>query len=172
MKAGKTAPGSRSAARLAAVQALYDWEISAAPIDSVIADFLNHGLGAKAPMPTGKDEPEGELTALIEPEPVLFSALVRGAAAQRDRLDEILTNCLSADWPSERLEAVLRAILRVGAFELAERPDTPVRVVISEYVDVAHAFYAGPESKLVNAVLDRIAKVVREGELGPDAADR
>ncbi len=155
----------RSAARLAAVQALYNAELTGAPVDVVLDDFLRHGLGDKALIaPPGDAEAEIE-APLAERDSPLFVAIVRGTLAERQRLDAMVDGALTGDWTVERLEAVLRAIMRAGAFELAERPDIPSRVTISEYVDVTHAFYSGPEPGLVNAVLDRIARVVREGEL-------
>lgn len=163
---------ARSAARLAAVQALYHAEMSEQTPDRVLADFLDHGIGAKAlTCPEGGEDdigsPEVERD-LVRPDPLLFTSIFRGALARRADFDEMIAKSLSGDWTVERLEAVLRAILRAGACELADFPDVPVRVVISEYVDIAHAFYSGPEPGLVNAVLDRIARVVRAGEIGGD----
>ena len=161
----KAGTQKRSAARLAAVQALYNAELTNSSADVVLADFLDHGLGAKASIvPEEIDGVEVE-TALVEPDVVLFTAIVRGTLAALADLDPLVQGALTGDWTIERLEAVLRAILRAGAFELLARPDVPPRVAISEYVDVAHAFYAGPEPGLVNAVLDRIARVVRSGEI-------
>ena len=148
---GKTAR-ERSSARLAAVQALYLMDMTGAPVDKVLDDFLRHGLGS---------EPEAEERLAI-PDPLLFTDILRGAAARGGELDAMVAQALSGDWSAERLENVLRAILRAGAYELTARPDVPMKVVISEYVDLAYAFYSGPEPGLVNAVLDRIGKVVRD----------
>lgn len=173
-KTGKTRNSAqrRSAARLAAVQALYDTELTGTMIETVLRDFLDHGIGAKALVAKPDDEDSEVEEALAEPDAVLFAAIVRGTMVRREDFDAMIDGALTNDWTSERLEAVLRAILRAGAFELASRPDVPVRVVISEYVDVAHAFYSGPEPKLVNAVLDRIARVVRTGEIEGNAGGR
>lgn len=165
-QASTPAATPRSAARLAAVQALYSWELGGAGADALIEDFLNHGLGRKAFVPASDDSESEIETVLASPNAPLLTAILRGVISQRDSLDAMVEGSLSTDWPAERLEAVLRAILRAGAFELSAMPNTPVRVVISEYVDIAHAFYAGPEPKLVNAVLDRIARVIRTEELG------
>jgi len=173
-KTGKTRNSAqrRSAARLAAVQALYDTEMTGTMVDTVLKDFLEHGIGAKALIAPPDDE-DGEIEAILaEPDGILFAAIVRGVVARTGDFDAMIDGALSNDWTCERLEAVLRAILRAGAFELATRPDVPVRVVISEYVDVAHAFYSGPEPKLVNAVLDRIARVLRTGEIEGHAGGR
>lgn len=157
----------RSAARLAAVQALYQIDLAAAPADAVLRDFLQHRIGGRAEQQADEDSPPVELP-LVEPDGELFTALVRGAIAGREDLDRMIEASLARDWTVERLETVLRAILRAGAYELTARLDVPARVAISEYVDVAHAFYAGQEPGLVNAVLDRIARVVRADELSGD----
>ena len=142
----------RSAARLAAVQALYTMDITGKPVEQVLDDFLNNGI-------LQDGEAEDRLVAI---DPLMFTEIVRGATAFREDLDAMIAGALSGDWSAERLEAILRAILRAGAFELAQRPDVPMKVAISEYVDVAYAFYSGSEPGLVNAVLDRIGKVVRD----------
>ncbi|HXP97174.1 MAG TPA: transcription antitermination factor NusB [Telmatospirillum sp.] len=171
----KNSAQAKSAARLAAVQALYHVELSGHTPDHVLDDFLEHHIGAKVSLvPAGEEESgaaevEHDLTA---PDSILFAALFRGALSRQDALDEMIAGALTGDWSVERLESVLRAILRVGAYELADCPDVPVRVVISEFVDIAHAFYSGPEPGLVNAVLDRIGRVVRAGEIGGDVGAR
>jgi len=162
----------RSSARLAAVQGLYEAELNGVTPDKILADFLDHGIGAKTLLnPADEFGSEVEAT-LAEPDKVLFSAILRGSMTRQADFDEMIEGALSGDWTVERLEAVLRAVLRAGAFELATRPDVPARVVISEYVDVAKAFYSGPESGLVNAVLDRIARVVRAEEFSGNAGAR
>ncbi len=146
----------RSAARLAAVQTLYSMEITGVTAEQAITEF--HQREA--------DEPESKLA---NPDGELMTLLVRGATAEGTLLDEMISNALSRDWTVDRLESVLRAILRAGSFELKARPQTPARVVITEFVDVAHAFYAGPEPKMVNAVLDKVARVLRAEEFEGDA---
>lgn len=147
----------RSAARLAAVQALYSMEITGVTAEQAIDEFRQRQA----------DEPPARLAP---PDGELVTFLVRGATAEGELLDEMIGRALSRDWTVDRLESVLRAILRAGAFELKARPQTPARVVITEFVDVAHAFYAGPEPKMVNAVLDKIARVLRADEFEGDAA--
>lgn len=149
----KPNPGAtrRSAARLAAVQALYSMEITGVTAEQAL-DEMQERLDGE---PRGKmADPDGDLVAF----------LVRGATVEGAELDELIGRALSRDWTVDRLEAVLRAILRAGAFELKARPQTPARVAISEYVDVAHAFYAGPEPGLVNAVMDKMARALRTEE--------
>lgn len=148
-------PGRRrTAARLASVQALYQIELSGSPVDAVIREFIAHRLGKAS-----EDESFGEA------DQTLFTDIVRGAMARRADLDEMIAAALSADWPLDRLEVILRAVLRVGAYELADRLDVPARVVISEYLDIAHAFFSGKEPGLVNGVLDRLARTLRPSEV-------
>ncbi len=151
----------RRAARLAAVQALYQMELGGANADQVIAEFDRHRLGR---------EIEGQ--SFGEADRKLFADLVRGVAIGVTDLDSMIAACLSAEWAVERLEAVLRAILRAGAYELSERHDVPPRVVISEYVDLADAFFGGREPGLVNGVLDCVARAIRPEELGTPAGGR
>ncbi|MDR3440832.1 transcription antitermination factor NusB [Telmatospirillum sp.] len=165
----------RSTARLAAVQALYQSELTGHPADRVLEDFLQYGIGSSVTLGQDADEDSagGEVEHILAPpDGALLAVIFRGATARREVLDEMIAGALTGDWTVERLESVLRAILRGGAFELIDCPDVPVRVVISEYVDIAHAFYSGPEPGLVNAVLDRIARVVRADEIGGDARPR
>lgn len=146
----------RSAARLAAVQALYQIELAGASAESVIREFEQHGLGT--------DREGGRLG---EADAQLFGDLVRGVAGRQDELDQLIAGSLAPGWPLARLEAVLRAILRAGAFELLVATDVPAPVVISEYLDIAHAFFAGKEPGLVNGVLDHLARTLRPAqELG------
>ncbi len=151
----------RSAARLAAVQALYQIDMGGAAPDSVIAEFVRHRLGR---------EVDGDQYG--DADPTLFADIVKGVIARQADLDRMISSVLTPDWPLERLETVLRAVLRAGTYELLARSDVPARVVISEYLDIAHAFFAGKEPGLVNGVLDRIAHVLRPGDLdgGGDSA--
>lgn len=162
----------RSAARLAAVQALYEVEITGHPVDMVLDDFLHHKIATTTLVASPDDEDAEVEHTLAEPDARLFAAIVRGTLARCEDFDAMVGGALTGDWTVDRLEAVLRAILRAGAFELATRADVPPRVAISEYVDVAKAFYSGPEPGLVNAVLDRVARVVRSDEIGGDAGAR
>ena len=141
----------RSMARLAAVQALYQLELNASiEADTVIREFARHRLGR---------EIDGEQYGEADAE--LFADIVRGAAADAERLDETISAMLSEEWPLDRLEAVLRAILRAGTYELLHRIDVPPRVSVSEYTTIAHAFFSGKEPGLANGVLDRLARSLR-----------
>ena len=141
---------SRSAARLAAVQALYQMEMEGTPLARLLHEFHDHRLGA-----TIEDE------TYREAEVDFFDDVVSGADARRDEIDTLISARLAEGWSLERLDRPMRAILRAGAYELIARPDVPVATVISEYVDVAHAFYDKRETGFVNGLLDAIAKVAR-----------
>lgn len=141
---------SRSAARLAAVQALYQQEMEGTPVARLIHEFHDHRLGATI---------EGDTYA--DAEQSFFDDLVAGADARRDEIDELIAARLAEGWSLERLDKPMKAILRAGAYELIARPDVPVATVISEYVDVADAFYDKREKGFVNGLLDAIAKSAR-----------
>jgi transcription antitermination protein NusB len=145
----------RSVARLAAVQALYQLEANPeAEPEMVVREFARHRFGR---------EIDGD--QLGEADPAWFADIVRGAAADQERLDAEISAALTPDWPLARLDSVLRAILRAGTYELACRPDVPPRVSISEYTAIAYAFFTGKEPGLANGVLDRIARLLRADEL-------
>jgi transcription antitermination protein NusB len=147
--------GRRSVARLAAVQALYQIELNPETgAEAVVREFIRHRFG---------QEIDGEV--LAEADAQFFSDIVRGTAAERGQLDLELSAALVDDWPLLRLDAVLRAILRAGAWELTHRPDVPPRVSISEYTALAHAFFTGREPGLANGVLDRVGRVLRADEM-------
>lgn len=154
----------RSAARLAAVQALYMIHVGEQNPDDVIRDFLEGRMGGEA-VEVDPDTEEERVTSLIDFDHELFVSLVRGVLARSGDVDGVLSQSLTSGWQWDRLENTVREILRCGCFEIQERTDVPPRVAINEYVDVAHAFYAGPETRLVNAVLDRLARVVRPDEM-------
>lgn len=141
---------SRSAARLAAVQALYQQEMEGTPVARLLTEFHDHRLGATIEGATYHD---AELD--------FFDDIVTGAHARRDEIDRLIGARLAAGWSIERLDRPMRAILRAGSYELIARADVPVGSVISEYVDVAHAFYDKRESGFVNGLLDAVAKDVR-----------
>ena len=143
----------RGAARLAAVQALYQMDVAATPVNDILAEFESHWLG---------QEVEGE--QYLPAEAAFFRDIVGGFTAEQRRLDPLIDQALAAGWPLKRVEAIVRAVLRAGAFELDKRPDIPARVVVSEYVGVANAFVDREETGMVNAVLDTLARRFREGE--------
>ncbi|HEX5258387.1 MAG TPA: transcription antitermination factor NusB [Sphingomicrobium sp.] len=146
----QTRSRSRSAARLAAVQALYQEEMEGTPVPRLLHEFHEHRLGA-----TIEDD------TYHAAERDFFDDIVSGAAARREEIDGLIASRLAKGWSLERLDRPMLAILRAGAYELIARPDVPVGSVISEYVDVAHAFYDKRESGFVNGLLDSIAKEAR-----------
>lgn len=146
---------TRRAARLAAVQALYEIDLIGVTPKEVLAEFDRRGSGGMLE--------DGALLAADRP---LFARIVKGVFGRSKDLDEMLDRVLSEGWTVARLEVVLRAILRSGAFELLARQDVPVRVVVSEYVGIAHAFLSDKETGLVNGVLDRLARHLRPAEMG------
>ena len=141
---------SRSAARLAAVQAIYQQEMEGTPLPRLLHEFHEHRLGARI-----------EDAQYHDAERDFFDDIVSGADARREDIDKLIGERLAEGWTLERLDRPMRAILRAGAYELIARPDVPVGTVISEYVDVAHAFFDKRESGFVNGLLDAIAKEVR-----------
>ena len=141
---------SRSAARLAAVQALYQQEMEGTPTARLLHEFHDHRLGATI---------EGETYA--DAEQSFFDDLVTGALTRREEIDALVAERLAQGWSLERLDKPMKAILRVGAYELIARRDVPVATVISEYLDVADAFYDKREKSFVNGLLDAIAKAAR-----------
>lgn len=150
----------RTSARLAAVQALYQSETAGIPADRVIDEFLRHRLQQEG------DRVEAMLEAPAVPpaEALLFETVVRGAERDREAIDAIITRHLTTDWQLERIDPVLRALLRAAVGELRDPKAAPARVVINEYLDVAHSFF-GPEAKgLANGVLDHAARGLRSAE--------
>ena len=147
---------TRTSARLAAVQALYQVDMTRKPVKTVVDEFIDHRLAEF-----------DESTSLGHPDEALFRALTTGTAGDLEVIDGLIAGALVEDWSVERLESTLIAILRVGVHELLSHGETPRAVVISEYVDVTHAFYDDKAAGLVNGILDRIAGLVRDGEETP-----
>jgi len=145
----------RTASRVAAVQALFQSEQAGDNPETVIDQFVRHRLGALA----GSDGFEDG--RIPDAEVPLFARIVRAAVVSQDRVDALIAEALPSDWPIGRIDPVLRAVLRAGGAELAMADGPPTRVVINEYLDVAHGFFTGDEPGLVNAVLDRLARELR-----------
>ena len=141
---------SRSAARLAAVQALYQMEMEATPLAKLLHEFHQHRLGATI-----------EDATYADAEQDFFDDVVSGTDARREEIDGLITDRLAEGWSLNRLDRPMRAILRAGTYELIARPDVPAASVISEYIDVAHAFFDKRETGFVNGLLDAIAKSAR-----------
>ena len=137
------------------MQALYQIELNRGiDPESVVREFARHRLG---------HEIDGDRYG--EADPALFSDIVRGVTTDLDHLDATITEVLTDEWPLPRLDAVLRAILRAGAYELVHRRDVPPRVSIDEYTTIAHAFFSGKEPGLANGVLDKLGRALRSSEM-------
>ena len=141
---------SRSAARLAAVQALYQQEMEGTSLARLLDEFHQHRLGKTI-----------EDVEYADAEVDFFDDVVRGVDARREEIDAKISARLSAGWNLTRLDRPMRAILRAGTYELIARPDVPIPSVITEYVDVADAFYDKRETGFVNGLLDAVAKSAR-----------
>jgi N utilization substance protein B len=152
-----SAPGrqARSVARLAAVQALYQMELSSAGAEAVIREFAEHRFDRALSSEPGED------MRLATADEGFFADLVRGVVEHQRKIDLAIARRLARDWKLERIDATVRAILRSGAFELAHRPDVPTEVVIDEYVELAKSFFEGTEPGFVNGALDAVAQDVR-----------
>jgi N utilization substance protein B len=145
----------RGAARLAAVQALYQMDIAGAGLNDIFAEFESHWLGG---------EVEGE--KYLPAEAAFFRDVVSGVVRDQTKLDPLVDEALAKGWPLKRIDAIIRAVMRAGAYELEHRKDVPARVVVTEYVDVANAFVDREETGMVNAVLDQLARRFRADEFG------
>ena len=140
----------RGAARLAAVQALYQMDVAGTGVMEITAEYEAYRLG---------QEVDGE--QYLDADPQWFRAIISGVVQEQRQLDPLIRQRLPEDWPLSRIDSTLRAILRAGLWEIKNRKDVPIAVIISEYVDIAKAFFEGDEPRLVNAVLDRMAKELR-----------
>lgn len=153
--AEKPDSGMRRSARLAAVQALYQMEIAGTDAETVVEEFSAFRFG-KEPF----------LTTLGAPDEEFFAAIVRGVPHHQAEIDAAIAESLAENWRLSRIDSILRAILRAGAFELIGRTDVPAKVVIDEYVELAYAFFPGEEASFANAALDAIARRKRAAEFG------
>ena len=149
----------RRAARLNAVQALYQMELAGEDAETVAAEFIDHRLGREPEISGG------------EADEAFFGSIVRGVPHHQVEIDQAIAKVLSKDWKLERVDSILRAILRAAAFELIARKDVPAKAVIDEYVELTHAFFSGDEPKFVNAALDRLAHRKRAREFGETPPD-
>jgi N utilization substance protein B len=156
VSAGSTpsaAPSRRQAARLAAVQALYQWQEGEHAPNEIIEQFLSVRTGET-----------GEGSMRRDADRPLFKNVVEGAVAHKAELEQTVSAALAQDWTWARIDRLVRAILLAGAYELLHRKDVPPRVAINEYVEIAHAFYDQSEPNFINSVLDRVARQARPAE--------
>ena len=152
---GANLRAGRRSARLAAVQALYQMEVTGGDAETVAQEFVNYRFQDDSDLP---DE-------------ILFRAIIAGVPNRQAEIDRAIASCLSADWRLQRIDSILRAILRAAAFELVGRNDVPARVVIDEYIEIARRFFGDEECSFVNAVLDRLAHAQRQAEFAGPAHD-
>ena len=152
--AAQTRPANkRGAARLGAVQALYQMDIGGTPLQQVVAEFESVRLGK---------EIDGE--QYLEADAAYFRGILAGVVKEQVQLDPLIHKALTPDWPLARIDSLLRAVLRAATFELLKRKDVPAKVIINEYVDVTKAYFLEDEPKMVNGVLDHIARDIRASE--------
>jgi N utilization substance protein B len=152
---GRNAGGlSRSQARLAAVQALYQMDLAETDLSDVIEEFKAHRLGAHV-----------DDDSVADADPDHFVRVLKGVVKRQREIDPMIDQQLATGWRLVRIDSIMRAILRAGTYELLDLSEVPVRVIISEYIDVAHAFFDGEEPRVVNGVLDQLARKIRPGEL-------
>ncbi len=152
----------RTAARLAAVQALYQAEQAAVSPETVLDEFVRHRVLPDGPADFAEAAlEEGRIPGADVP---LFASIVRGWARHAELLDRAIAATLAEDWPMERLDPVLRAVLRAAAGELFDAAGAPAKVIINEYLDIAHGFFSGEEPRFANGVLDRLARTLRAAE--------
>lgn len=158
----------RTGARLAAVQALFQSEQSGESAETVVDQFIRHRLGS---LPGQGGLEEGRVP---EVDVQLFAEIVRGTALKAEEVDGLVARHLAKDWPLDKLDPVLRALLRAAAFELSRGQTPPARVVINEYLDITHGFFAGDLPRFANGVLDALARRLRPAEFGgePSATSR
>lgn len=149
--AGSTKISARSAARIGAVQALYQMDMVGTDLDDVVEEFVDHRFG---------QEIEGE--TFPEADEAHFEDVIRGVVREQRDIDISINDALAKGWTLARIDATMRAVLRAGVYELRRCKDIPIKVVINEYVDVANAFFEGDEPGVVNAVLDRLGATVRK----------
>jgi N utilization substance protein B len=159
-----TKPRPRTLSRVAAVQALYQSEQNGESVETIIDQFVRHRINA--PFGDG-DLQDGKLPDAHVP---LFSRILRTATMQQDELDLLIANALPETWPLARLDPVLRALLRAAVAEFWMKDGPPARVVINEYIDVAHGFLADDGIKLANAVLDRLGHLLRPADFAANDA--
>ncbi len=146
-------------ARLNAIQALYAAEFKDEPIEKTVYDFLNKNVGNKVIIENEKGDET--FVAIADADAELFTNLVKTVKDKKEQIDDIILNSFSQDWDKDRTELLLQNILRTGIAEFFIHPDLDSPIIINEYVDITRSFYDGPEVRVVNAVLDKFAKVIR-----------
>ena len=152
---------NRSSSRLAAVQALYQYAFGEKTIDEIAREFIAGDIGREV---IEENEMTGtEIFVPVMPvEPTLFAGILSSYAENSKQINEMIDSSFNEEWPAERVEMTLKAILQAGVAELIGFPQTPVAIIITEYLDVTKSFYGTPEIKVVNGILDKLAGILRE----------
>lgn len=162
---GETALSARTAARLAAVQALYQMDLAGTDLNDVIEEFISQRMSDEANEDhASSDEDKASHVDLSGADKQFFSDVLRSVVRRQREIDPLIDDQLATGWRLVRVDSILRATLRAGVCELIERADVPVRVVINEYINVARYFFSEDEPRVVNGVLDKIARKVRTAE--------
>lgn len=154
----KKSANARPAARLAAVQALYQMDLAKTDLTSIVEEFTAFRLQGR------DDDDDGAPSEIAGADQTYFAELVRGTVRRQREIDPLIDKTLATGWRLVRVNSTLRAILRAGVYELLERVDVPARVIINEYINIAHAFFNEDEPKVVNGLLDHVARDVRAAE--------
>jgi transcription antitermination protein NusB len=157
----------RSQARMAAVQALYQMDLAGTDVVDVIAEFTEHHFVKLKAAQVEEADPDEQNTGLERADATFFAELLHGVVRRQLDIDPLVDQQLATGWRLVRVDSILRAILRAGVLEFFERSDVPARVIINEYINVARAFFDEDEPKVVNGVLDRIARLIRPAEFEP-----
>lgn len=152
---------NRSSSRLAAVQALYELSYNNETIDKIVRDFMSGKIGAEL-IDENPENGTEEFVPVMPADPQLFSGIMASYAENTDKINEMIDASMNEEWSKDRFETTLRAILQAGLAELLGYPGTPPAIIISEYVDLAKSFYNGPEVRITNGIMDRLAKILRE----------
>lgn len=154
----KQAQAQRSAARMAAVQGLYQMDLASTGVNDVIRDLT------ATPLRDAAQSEHEDASVIMDPDATFLAELLRGVVRMQKEIDPLVDNQLATGWRLARVDSTLRAILRSGVFELMERSEVPARVVITEYIEIAHAFFDQDEPRVVNGVLDKLARRLRPDE--------
>ena len=152
---------NRSSSRLAAVQALYVYAFGDKTIDEIARDFMSGNIGREL---LEEDEVTGSesFVPMMTAEPTLFAGILSSYAENEEMINDMVKSSFTEEWSSERVALTMKAILQAGTAELLAYPETPVAIIITEYLDLTGSFYDGPEVKVVNGILDKFAKILRE----------
>ena len=153
---------ARSAARLATVQGLYQMDLASTSVDEVILSLADSPVLEVPEEQAGSEDVEP-----VTPDATFLAELLRGVVREQRQIDPMIDQQLASGWRLNRIDSTLRAILRAGVFELLERAEVPARVVINEYVEIARSFFDKDEPRVVNAVLDKLARRLRPDEFDP-----